>query len=114
MIKIVQLSGLTCNISELRSTFSADGLPVWGGKVTLKFNDEGAVTIVTANWQGVEESRDGMLVDFEGESDSSDPIYAACELYAADWSRAISDALGRPSTRDARASDRRRTLSLSK
>lgn len=107
MNKIIQLPGMTIDFSALRSTFSADGLPRWSGKVALTFVDtiDNTTTVITANWAGKDESTEGMLVDFEGEPEANDPIYEACELHAADWSREISERLGRPSRWDAHNND---------
>lgn len=103
---IIQLSGLTIDISALRSVFSADGLPQWSGKIVLTLIDgiDRTETVVTANWAGREEDRDGLLVDFEGESE--DPtIYESCELYAPKWSEEISKRIGLPSAFDAHTND---------
>ncbi len=103
---IIALPGLTIDISALRSVFSGNGLPQWSGKVTLTLIDgiDRTETIVTANWAGREEDRDGMLVDFEGASE--DPaLYESCELYALKWSQEVSSRLGRPSSFEAHAND---------
>ena len=106
MKTIIQLPGLTIDISALRSVFAPSGLPQWSGKVTLTLIDgiDRTETTVTANWAGREEDRDGMLVDFEGASE--DPsVYESCELYAPKWSKEISNRIGRPSAFEAHAND---------
>jgi hypothetical protein len=109
---IITLPGLTINISALRSLFSPDGLPQWTGKVVLTLDDsiDGMTTVVTANWAGKEASRDGMLVNFEGEAEDGEcrgmlPIYRACEVFAESWSAEIAKHLGYPSAFDAHAND---------
>jgi hypothetical protein len=101
------LPGMTIDLTNLRSVFSADGLPQWAGMVVLTLVDAvgDKTTVVTANWAGREESTEGALVDFEGDADEHDPIYEACEAYAADWSAAISKELSRPSHWDAHQND---------
>ena len=106
------LPGLTIDLSNLRSVFSGNGLPQWSGKVVLTFDDsvDGTTTLVTANWSGQEESTDGILVDFEGDDDEGHergmcPLYKACEVFAGDWSAAISAQLRPPSAWDAHAND---------
>jgi hypothetical protein len=105
--KIISLLGLTIDISSLRSLFASDGVsPRWSGKVVLTLIDGigKTETVVTANWAGKEESRDGMLCDFEGESEDS-TVYEACEAYAPNWSARISERIGRPSYWDAHHND---------
>jgi hypothetical protein len=103
---IITLPGLTIDISALRSIYSANGYPQWQGKVVLTLIDgiDRTSTVVTANWSGKEESSEGTLVDFEGESE--DPtIYDECEMSAAQWSIWIAKNLGYPSAFDAHAND---------
>lgn len=105
---VIKLPGLTIDCSTLRSVFASDGYsPQWSGKVVLTFDDsiDGMQTVVTANWQDKENAREGLLLDFEGDSKANDPIYAACEVYAADWSKEIASSLPRPSAFDAHAND---------
>jgi hypothetical protein len=111
---IIQLQDLTIDVSTVRSEFSADGLPRWTGKVALIFQDAAntASTRITANWSGVEEQAKGALVDFEGEPEDGDPIYARCEKQANEWSEVIAKHLGRPSTWDARIVAQKYTRSL--
>jgi hypothetical protein len=108
----IALPGLTIDLSNLRSVFSGEGLPQWSGKVVLTFDDsvDGTTTLVTANWSGQEESTDGILVDFEGDDDEGHergmcPLYKACEVFAEDWSAAISAQLRPPSGWDAHQND---------
>lgn len=109
---MIQLPGMTIDFSALRSVFAASGLPQWQGKVVLTFDDsiDGTMTIVKANWAGLDESTQGMLCDFEGDVEDGEergmlPIYQACEVFAADWSAKISEQIGRPSYWDAHAND---------
>lgn len=105
--RIISLPGLTIDTTALRSEFSPDGYARWEGKVTITFDDsiDGTKTVVTANWAGEDLSRDGMLVDFEGDADENDPIYAICEAVAAGWSAKISAVLPIPSGFDAHTND---------
>jgi hypothetical protein len=111
---IIQLQGLTIDVSAVRSEFSADGLPRWTGKVALIFQDatNPASTRITANWSGQEEQAEGKLCDFEGEPEDGDPIYARCEKQADEWSKVVAKHLGRPSTWDARKIAQQYTRSL--
>lgn len=101
--RIISLPGLTIDTTALRSEFSPDGYARWEGKVTITFDK--MPMVVTANWSGEDLSRDGMLVDFEGDADENDPIYAICEAVAADWSAKISVVLPIPSGFDAHTND---------
>lgn len=110
--QIISLPGLTIDTTALRSEFSPDGYARWEGKVSITFDDsiDGMTTIVTANWSGEDLSRDGMLVDFEGEAEDGEmrgmlPIYKACEVFASDWSAKISAVLPLPSGFDAHTND---------
>ena len=112
MNTIIQLPGLTIDISALRSVFAPSGLPQWSGKIVLTFDDsiDGTTTVVTANWSGEEESCKGMLVDFEGDIDEVEmrgmlPVFNACEVFALTWSKEISNRIGRPSAFEAHAND---------
>lgn len=105
---IIELPGLTIDISAIRSVFSTNGYPQWAGKVVLILQDsiDPASVRVAANWAGREESAGGTLCDFEGESE--DPtIYEACEAHAVGWAARISERLGRPSHWDAHHNDLR-------
>lgn len=105
--RIISLPGLTIDTTALRSEFSPNGYARWEGKVVITFDDsiDGVKTVVTANWSGKELSRDGMLCDFEGDTDEHDPIYAACDAYATDWSAKVSATLPLPSGYDAHCND---------
>jgi hypothetical protein len=105
---IIQLQGLTIDVSAVRSEFSPDGLPRWTGKVVLVIDG----TTVMANWTGTEEQADGKLADFEGEPEDGDPIYAQCEKHVDEWSEVIAKHLGMPSTWDARIVAQKYTRSL--
>jgi hypothetical protein len=105
--RIIHLLGLTIDISSLRSLFASDGVsPRWSGKVVLTLIDgiDKTETVVTANWAGTDDSSEGTLCDFEGETE--DPtVYEACEAYAPNWSAKISERIGRPSYWDAHHND---------
>lgn len=85
--------GLTIDFSRVSSVLSADGFPVWAGRVTLVFRDtvDNTVTKITANFSV------DTLTDFEGETEANDPIYGFCEDHAEMWAGEISDKLGKPS-----------------
>jgi len=80
MKNVINHDGMTIDLSKATRT---------GGKVTLVFRDtvDNTVTRITANFTGDD------LVDFEGECEASDPIYAFCEAYATTWAGEILDAL---------------------
>jgi hypothetical protein len=105
--RIIQLPGLAIDTTALRSEFSPDGYARWEGKIVLTFDDSinGVKTVVTANWSGKELSREGLLCNFEGDADEHDPIYEACEVFAADWSAKVSAALPLSSGFDAHTND---------
>jgi hypothetical protein len=103
--KTIILPHLTIDFSALRSEYSNDGYPRWEGKVVLTFdNGFGRLDVVTANWVGVDLSRRGELVDFEGESDDA-ALYAACEAYADVVAEAITELLANPSSFEAHHND---------
>lgn len=74
----IEINGLTIDISRVARTFDANDLPIWAGPVALTFIDtiDKNVTVITANFTGDD------LVDFEGDCEASDPIYAFCEAHA--------------------------------
>lgn len=101
--RTIILPSLIIDFSALRSEFSPDGYPRWEGKVVLTFADD---KTVTANWISAQDfSRDGSLVDFEGDADENDPVYAKCEERASEWAALVSGRLGRPSALDAHHND---------
>jgi hypothetical protein len=93
MQNVITHDGLTIDFSRVSPTLCGDGLPVWAGRVTLVFRDtvDKTVTKITANFAPF------ALVDFEGESEASDPIYEFCEMHAEMWAGEITDKLGKPS-----------------
>jgi len=101
--RTINLPELTIDFSALRSEYSPDGYPRWEGKVVLAFPDG---RTVTANWRSAQDfSREGSLVDFEGEADESDLVYVECDEHAEEWAALISERLGRPSSFDAHHND---------
>ena len=81
----IAINGMTINLSKVVRAFDANDLPIWAGLVALTFTDtiDKTVTVITANFTGDD------LVDFEGESVESDPIYKFCEDHACEWSYEI-------------------------
>jgi hypothetical protein len=80
MQNVITRDGMTIDFSKATRT---------GGKVNLVFRDtvDRTVTKITANFTGED------LVDFEGQPESSDPIYAFCEDHASTWVGEILEAL---------------------
>lgn len=93
MRNVITSNGLTLNFANVQSVLGGNGFPVWAGVVDLVFRDtvDQTVTKLTANLSGE------TLVDFEGESEASDPIYDFCEDHAEMWAKMILDKLGKPS-----------------
>lgn len=88
---IIELDGLTINVSKLTHTPNDDGFYRLTGKVTITLVDsvDKTETVVTANYTGkATRGDDPALCDFEGESDD-DALYEACEVYAAAWAAEI-------------------------
>lgn len=96
------LSNLTIDFSGLRSEISPDGYPRWEGKVVVSVDGK----TVTANWCSAGDfSREGTLVDFEGDADENDPVYGKCEANAEEWASLIAERLPRPSSFEAHHND---------
>lgn len=100
--RTIILDNLTIDFSGLRSEFSPDGYPRWEGRVVVTVDGK----TVTANWCTAGDfSRDGTLVDFEGEPEANDPVYDLCEQNADAWATLITARLPNPSSLDAHHND---------
>lgn len=99
---LIALDNLTIEFGALRPEYSPNGYPRWVGKVAITLDS----TTVTANWVAADDfSREGTLVDFEGDADESDPVYAECEARANEIAAAITARLPNPSSFDAHSND---------
>jgi hypothetical protein len=76
--QIIKLPLLVIDYSAIRSIYDRHGNLVFAGKVAITFDDG---DIVTANWAGEPNSKEGSLVDFEGDSEEV-TLFEACEAYA--------------------------------
>ena len=96
---------LSIDLSGMFPEFSPDGLVRWAGKVRLTFdNGLGKLDVITANWSGVDLRKEGLLVDFEGDSDD-ESLYARCEELADVIAAEITAVIGYPCSFDAHSRD---------
>lgn len=76
--KTVELPGLIIDFSAVRAVLSADDRPIWAGKIVLTNYDrtDGRIIRLTGNMI------DMTVVDFEGDYEEGDPVYAGAERMA--------------------------------